>query len=169
VGYLTKLKLVHCILDCEGLYFTRSGQTLKTIINIFRILWASPYTLIGLCIGFVGLIFGSRVRRKGRAIEFYDGGVKWFMHQLPFGQFSLVLTLGHVILGQTEAALEISRTHETVYIYQYERWGPFTVPAYYLASIYVWLLGKRFYRDNPFEREAIEEDRSEYLTRVSLR
>ena len=124
--------------------------------------------MIGLFIGFLGLLLGGRVQFKGRAIEFYDGGIKWFIHQLPYGQYTRVLTLGHVILGQDDASLEISRTHEAVYVAQYERWGPFMIPVYYLASVYAWLVGRRFYRDNPFEREAIDADKREYLTRVSL-
>lgn len=136
--------------------------------NIAGIVWASPYTLIGILIGSFGLLFGGRVQFQGRAIEFYDGGVKWFLHQLPYGEYMLALTLGHVILGQTNASLDISRTHEAVHITQYERWGPFMVPVYYLASVYVWLTGRRFHRDNPFEREAIDADKREYLMRVSL-
>ncbi len=136
--------------------------------NIAGIVWASPYTLIGLFIGCFGLLLGGRVQFKGRAIEFYDGGIKWFIHQLPYGQYIRVLTLGHVILGQDDASLEISRIHEAVYVAQYERWGPFMIPVYYLASVYAWLVGRRFYRDNPFEREAIDADKRDFLTRVSL-
>ncbi len=129
------------------------------MLNIAGVVWASPYTLLGIFIGSIGFLFGGRVRVVGRAIEFYDGGIKWFIHQLPNGQFTLALTLGHVILGQTDAALDISRKHEAVHIAQYERWGPFMIPAYFLSSVYVWLAGKRFYRDNPFEREAYDVDR----------
>lgn len=131
---------------------------LNRLLAILRILWASPNTLLGLAIGSTGLVFGGKVRIKGRAFEFYDGGIKWFMHRLPNGQFTLALTLGHVILGQTDAALAISRKHEAVHVAQYERWGPFMIPAYFLASICVYLAGKRFYRDNPFEREAYDVD-----------
>ena len=62
----------------------------------------------------------------------------------------------HTILGQTEAALDICREHEMVHVRQFERWGLLMGPAYLLASLYMWLLGKRAYRDNPFEREAYE-------------
>ncbi len=122
---------------------------------------------MGLLIGAFGLALGGQVRVKGQAIEFYDGGIKWFIHQLPYGEYKLAITLGHVILGQNDASLEISRSHETVYIRQYERWGPLTIPAYYLASVFAWLVGRRFYRDNPFEREAIKVDQLEYEQRVS--
>ena len=31
-------------------------------------------------------------------------------------------------------------------------------PAYLLASLYVWLTGGRWYRDNPFEKEAYDTE-----------
>lgn len=132
---------------------------MNALLKIAGIIWASPNTLIGLVVGSIGLLFGGRVRFTGRAIEFYDGGIKWFVHRLPHGQFTLALTLGHVVLGQTDASLDISRKHEAVHIAQYERWGPLTIPAYLLASCFVFFAGKRFYRDNPFEREAYDADR----------
>lgn len=128
------------------------------LTRILGFIWASPYTLLGLLIGSIGLVFGGRARVAGRAIEFYDGGTKWFLHRLPNGQFILALTLGNVVLGQTDASLVISRKHEAVHIAQYERWGPFMLPAYFLSSIFVYLAGKRFYWDNPFEREAYDKD-----------
>ncbi|MDX1962269.1 MAG: hypothetical protein SFX18_03895 [Pirellulales bacterium] len=135
---------------------------MKSIFSLAGFIWASPNTLVGLVIGSIGLLFGGRVRVAGRAIEFYDGGIKWFVHRLPHGQFTLALTLGHVVLGQTDASLVISRKHEAVHIAQYERWGPFMIPAYFLASLSVYLAGKRFYRDNPFEREAYDRDGGEH-------
>jgi hypothetical protein len=131
---------------------------MRFILLGLGILWALPYTLIGLFIGGAGLCFGGRARIRGRAIEFYGGGVKWFVHRLPHGQFTLAVTLGHTILGQTDASLDVARGHEAVHIAQYERWGPFMLPAYFLSSLYMWLIGKRFYRDNPFEREAYDID-----------
>ncbi len=129
---------------------------------LIRVVWASPNTLIGLLIGGVGMCFGGRARIRGRVIQFYEGGTKWFIQRLPHGQFTLALTLGHTILGQTDASLDISREHEMVHVRQYERWGPLFLPAYYLSSIYMWLVGRRFYRDNPFEREAYDSDGGEH-------
>ena len=131
--------------------------TVSRVLLLLRVLWASPYTLLGLTIGGIGLCAGGRVRRGRRAIEFCDGGIRWFLSHLPQGDLILAMTLGHTILAQTEAALEIARRHEEVHVAQYERWGPLTLPVYYGASIYLWLRGKRFYRDNPFEREASGE------------
>ena len=127
------------------------------LLRILNILWASPYTFVGLTIGALGLCTGGRARLRAPTIEFYGGGVKWLLAHLPPGQFALALTLGHTILGQTDAALDISRDHESVHVRQYERWGPFMGPAYLLCSLFLWCVGRQPYRDNPFEREASDE------------
>ena len=69
------------------------------------------------------------------------------------------MTLGHVILGRTEAALDVARRHEMVHVAQYERWGPAFGPAYLLCSLWQWTRGKDAYRDNPFERQAVRVTR----------
>jgi hypothetical protein len=127
------------------------------VLQILAIVWASPYTLLGLGVGAIGLLSGGRARVRGRAIEFYGGAVKWFLTRLPGGQFTLAMTLGHVVLGQTDAALDIARDHELVHVRQYERWGPLFGPAYVLCSAVLWLAGRQAYRDNPFERAAYRE------------
>ena len=132
-------------------------MTDRTFITILAIIWASPYTLLGLFLGFIGLCRGGRARIRGRVVEFYGGGVKWLLHRLPNGQFTLALTLGHTVLGQTDAALDISRDHEMVHVRQFERWGPLMGPAYLGCSFVLWIMGRRPYRDNPFERQAYEE------------
>ena len=131
---------------------------MKRCILLFQILWAFPNTLFGLLIACLGMCFGGHVQIRGRAIEFYDGGTKWFLHRFPYGQYTLALTLGHTILGQTDASLDIARDHETIHLRQYERWGPFFLPAYFLSSLYMSFSGRQFYRDNPFEREAYGTD-----------
>ena len=127
------------------------------ILQLLRFAWASPYTAIGLLIGGIGMCTGGGARVHGRVIEFHGGGTKWFVTHLPNGQFTLAITLGHTILGQTDASLDISREHELIHVRQYENWGPFMGPAYLLSSAYLWLVGGRPYRDNPFEREAYDE------------
>ena len=71
---------------------------------------------------------------------------------------ALALTLGHAVFGQNQHALEFTRDHERVHVRQYERWGIFFLPAYLLASLYLYLRGRDFYRENPFEIEAYAED-----------
>jgi hypothetical protein len=129
---------------------------MRFVLQIVAFLWASPYTLLGLSIGAVGLCTGGRAQIRGRVIEFHGGGVKWFVTHLPHGQFTLALTLGHTVLGQTAAALDVARDHELVHVRQFERWGPLMGPAYLLSSLVLWIIGRRPYDDNPFEREAYE-------------
>lgn len=120
-------------------------------------LWAAPYTLLGLVIGLLALGTGSRVRIRGPVIEFYGGGVKWLLQQFFFGQGAMAFTLGHTLFGQTAAALDISRDHELVHVRQFERWGPLMGPAYLGCCLILWLTGRSPYRDNPFEREAFDQ------------
>lgn len=130
---------------------------IRLLIRLLGIIWASPYTLLGLLLGGIGLCTGGRIQVRGRAIEFYGGGVKWLVTHMPHGQFTLAFTLGHTVLGQSDASLDIARDHETVHVRQFERWGPLMGPAYLAASGLLWILGKQPYRDNPFERQAYDE------------
>ena len=131
---------------------------MRLLLRILGVLWASPYTLIGLFLGGIGLCTGGRARARGGAIEFYGGAVQWLIRRLPQGEFTFAVTLGHTILGQTEAALDLAREHERVHVRQFERWGPFLGPAYLLSSLALWMAGRRPYHDNPFEREAYDRD-----------
>ena len=121
---------------------------------LLAIIWASPGTLLGLAAGMLGLATGGRVQRVGRVLEFYGGAVTWLLRRLPLIGGAAAMTLGHVVLGRSLDDLEWSREHELVHVRQYERWGPFFIPAYLLCSALLWIRGKNAYLDNPFEREA---------------
>ena len=127
-----------------------------SVIRLLAILWASPNTALGLTVGMVGLLTGGRMRVRPPVIEFYGGAVKWLLTGMTKWPFAIALTLGHTVLGQTDAALDISHEHELVHVRQYERWGPLFVPAYLLCSAILWIQRKDAYRDNPFEREAYD-------------
>ncbi len=60
------------------------------------------------------------------------------------------ITFGHVVLS-LEPIDEATFAHELVHVRQYERWGPFFVPAYIVASGVARSRGGHFYRDNRFE------------------
>lgn len=130
-------------------------RALRTALGM---LWAMPYTLLGLMLGLAGLATGGKARIRGKTIEFHGGFVRWFVAHQPPGEFTNAMTLGHTILGQTPASLDFAREHELVHVAQYERWGPLFGPAYLGASVVLWLMGKDAYRDNPFEREAYAAD-----------
>jgi hypothetical protein len=131
-------------------------RIVRSTVFALALAWASPYTLFGLAVGTLGLLTGGTAQIRGRTIEFYGGAVKWLILRLPHGQFTLAMTLGHTVLGQTAVSLDLAREHEWVHVRQYERWGIFFGPAYLLASLAIWLRGGRAYRDNPFEREAYD-------------
>jgi len=139
----------------------RNDAVTRTALLTLGVIWALPYTLIGLTVGVIGLCTGGRAQVRGRVIEFYGGSVTWLVTHLPLGEFTLAITLGHTILGQSDASLDIARDHEMVHVRQFERWGPFMGPAYLLSSLYLWITGGRPYRDNPFEREAYGESEAE--------
>lgn len=130
------------------------SQTLK---KVFVVAWASPYSLLGLAIGLLGMLGGGKGRVRDGAIEFYGGGTQWFVRRLPPGIHTAGFTLGHVILGQTAEGLDYVAAHERIHVRQFERWGPLMGPAYLLASVWMWCIGRDYYRDNPFEVEAYRE------------
>lgn len=127
------------------------------ILAVFAVIWSSPATLLGVCIGTLGLVSGGTCQRMGRVLEFHGGLVTWFLRKLPLVGGAAAMTLGHVVLGRSRDDLDIARDHELVHVRQYERWGPFFLPAYLLCSLVLWLRGKNAYLDNPFEQEAYRE------------
>lgn len=129
----------------------------QVVLKTFLVVWASPYSLLGVVIGCLGMVFGGRGRFRDGAIEFFGGGTAWFVRSLPPGIHTAGFTLGHVILGQTAHGLEIVGKHERVHVCQFERWGPLMGPAYLLASAWMWCRGRDAYRDNPFEVEAYDK------------
>jgi hypothetical protein len=120
------------------------------------IAWASPASALGLAVGLASLASGGSVRRRCGVLEFHGGAARWLLSHFPFQP--IAMTLGHTVLGLTAAGLDVVRKHELVHVRQYERWGPFLIPAYLLASLVLWIRGRDPYRDNPFEIEAYREE-----------
>lgn len=116
-------------------------------------IWASPNTLLGMTAGLVALASGGTVQVRRGVVEFHGGLLETLFGRLMNGSI-IAMTLGHTILGRTSVALDLARDHEHVHVRQYERWGPFFLPAYGLFSLAAWWRGGRAYRDNRFEREA---------------
>lgn len=130
---------------------------LRVAWKVLLVIWVSPYSLLGICIGAVGMLDGGYGRFRDGAFEFYGGGTARFVRRLPTGPTTAGFTLGHVILGQTGEGLQLVGKHERVHVRQFERWGPLMGPAYLGASAWMWLLGRDAYRDNPFEVEAYRQ------------
>jgi hypothetical protein len=120
-------------------------------------LWALPTTTVGLIVYAIsGLLSrGTRGRVVAGVLEVHGGLVSWLLtHCTLLKGGASAMTLGHVVLGRDELALDLTRDHERVHVRQCERWGMLFLPAYVLASVIVFLRGGRAYLDNPFEREA---------------
>jgi hypothetical protein len=92
--------------------------------------------------------------------EFHGGLVSRVCARPPSSLSFGAITLGHIILGVSESELSALREHELVHVRQYERWGPFFLPAYALSSAWQVIHGRCGYRDNFFERQAYASRRS---------
>lgn len=125
-------------------------------VRVLQYIWASPNTMIGIFIGLLGLSTGGKSQIQNGCIEFYGGLVTWMLSRTRSPGGVIAMTLGHAIIGQTKSGLELVRDHEHVHVRQYERWGPFFIPAYLICSGYLWLQNKECYRGNPFEIEAYQ-------------
>ena len=124
-----------------------------------RIIWASPWTLLGLAIAFASVPWGNRLRRRGRVIECWGGPIAWLLRRVPIRGGAGAITLGHVVLGISTDLLDVARSHELVHVRQYELWGPLMGPAYLACCLVLLLSGKDPYRDNPFEKQAYAQAR----------
>jgi len=113
-------------------------------------LWAGPTTLLGLA----ALALTDQRRLVGGVLEGHGRHVAAAFDVVAPRRAVAAMTLGHVVIGRSAAALDASRDHERVHVRQCERWGPLFVPAYLAASVVAWLGGGDLYRDNAFEREA---------------
>lgn len=123
-------------------------------MKYWRYGWALPATLLGLLMAGLALRRG-RVRVIDGVLEAHGPWLRWALTTcVPLPGGAAAITLGHVVLGQNEHALEHTRAHERVHVRQYERWGVFLLPAYLVASVYATLSGGHYYFDNAFEREA---------------
>ncbi len=125
------------------------------VLRFLGYLWASPNTLLGLLVVLLSCLTGGSAALVRGVVEVHGGFATAFLRRgLPLIGSGAAMTLGHVVLGQNADYLESTRDHERVHVDQYERWGPFFLPAYGSASLYLWLSGRDPYRENPFEKEA---------------
>lgn len=80
---------------------------------------------------------------------------RWIKLSRHFG----AITFGHVVIARDEQQMVALREHERVHVRQYTRWGILFFPLYLGSSCWEWLHGRRFYRDNYFEREAYGDEK----------
>jgi hypothetical protein len=127
---------------------------LRSALRLAAYAWAAANSLLGLAIGAVASAFGARLRVRHGALEIAGGRLGRWVARLPAPFGFSAITFGHVILATDAAALNAVPAHEHVHVRQYERWGPFFIPAYLLSSLVQLLRRRDPYLDNPFEREA---------------
>jgi hypothetical protein len=133
--------------------------TLEVVRRMARYAWASPNTVIGLCLGALVVASGGRASIVDGSIELHGGLLARGCASLPAPCRFDAITFGHVILAGSAAALGELRRHEQAHVRQYERWGVFFLPAYAASSAWQWLIGNRAHADNHFERSARAEAR----------
>jgi hypothetical protein len=122
--------------------------------TIVRYCWAAPATLFGLMVAMLALR-GGRVRVVEGVVEAHGPLLRRALaHLVPIDGGAAAITIGHVMLGVSQEALDSTRAHERVHVRQYERWGPLFVPAYFAASLWALARRRHLYFDNRFEREA---------------
>jgi len=127
-------------------------------MRILVYLWASPGSLLGLLCVPLARAGGGGVQLVDGVLEVYGGLLARILHgHVPIIGSCAAMTLGHVVIGQDQHTLNYTRSHERVHVRQYERWGPFFIPAYFLAGLLARIRGGNPYFDNPFERQAYRE------------
>lgn len=124
------------------------------VLQVAKMAWAAPCSLVGLAFASAALLCGGRARRNAGTLEVAlrrnPSAEGWLLRTLPFR----AITLGHVIVATTPAEMARLRAHELVHVRQYERWGPVFFLAYPASSLWQLLRGRRAYWDNHFEVEA---------------
>ena len=129
----------------------------RLLLQLVVYLWAGPTTAVGLAFVLPTLATKGGADLRDGVLELHGGFSAWFLRRivglvLPGG--ASAMTLGHVVLGLDQSALDATRPHERVHVRQCERWGPLFLPAYGLASLVARLRGRDAYLGNRFEREA---------------
>ncbi len=133
----------------------RAERTLRALGRAAGYAWAGPWTLLVLVLFVAPLaLLRSRVRVVAGVVEVTGGLLTKALARLLPGISISAITLGHVVLAQTDGDVAEWRAHERVHVTQWARWGLLFPVAYFGASLAARLRGRDAYLDNPFEREA---------------
>ncbi|CAN5387619.1 hypothetical protein BH10PLA1_BH10PLA1_03710 [soil metagenome] len=128
-------------------------------LRIVVYLWTSPTSLPGLLLLIPTLCTGGVFRVVDGVLEVSGGFAAWFLkHCTLLKGGASAMTLGHVVIARDETTHDRTRSHERIHVKQAERWGPFFLPAYAIASLVALLKGESAYRGNCFEKEAYRNE-----------
>jgi hypothetical protein len=126
-------------------------------MTVAKYLWAAPASVLGVVLGVLGIAAGGRLSIHTGVLEAEGRLLAWALTYLTVLEGgAAAITFGHVVLARDAALLEWTRSHERVHVRQYERWGPLFIPLYLAASAWALACGRDPYRDNVFEREAMD-------------
>lgn len=124
-------------------------------MRLWRYLWALPVSALGVMLALLARVSGGSLHFVEGVLETSGGWpATWLAHGFPYCGPAAAITLGHVVLGVSNEALDATRAHERVHVGQYERWGILFLLLYPLASVLAWMRGGHPYLDNLFERQA---------------
>ena len=130
---------------------------LRRVARLIIYLWVLPTSTVGLLLALFARISGGGCRVVDGVLEVHGGLAAWILRvvsSLFIRGGASAITFGHVVVARSPDLLDATRAHERVHVRQAERWGPFFIPVYLIASLLAMIQGKRAYMDNVFEREA---------------
>jgi hypothetical protein len=128
------------------------------IARVFAYAWALPTTLVGAGFAAAATATGGRAALVDGVLEAHGGVLDLVLRRLvPLRGGASAMALGHVIVARNAGCLERTRAHERAHVRQAERWGVLFIPAYFASSVVAAMRGGHYYRDNRFERDAVEQ------------
>jgi hypothetical protein len=128
----------------------------RRLLLVLGMLWALPCTVVGAVPACVVIALGGSARRVGRTLEVALSDRGTAVPSWVCGLRWSAITFGHIIIGSSHEVLAVLRPHEQAHVRQYEMLGLLFFIAYPVASLLAWLRGNRPYRDNYFERRAVD-------------
>ncbi len=135
---------------CSSVFL--KGVLLQLLLLLVRYSWALPASLVGIALVLLVLASGGRAKVHKGVWEASGGWPgRLLAGGMPFSGPVAAITFGHVVLGDCDDSLSVTRAHEREHVRQYERWGILFFPAYLLAGLFAWIKGGDPYRDNAFE------------------
>ncbi len=133
-------------------------STPARVARVLAYVWALPTTLVGAGFAAAAAATGGKAALVDGVLEAHGGVLDVMLRRLvPLRGGASAMALGHVVVARNAGCLERTRAHERAHVRQAERWGVLFVPAYFVSSLVAAARGGHYYRDNRFERDALEK------------
>lgn len=118
--------------------------------TFLKYLWASPNTLLAVPFMLPTLWGDGKLRMADGSIQITN----WWTWKALGLIGAQGLTLGHAVIYSDSLSALFAHRHEMVHVRQYETFGPFFLPLYFMLSFHAWRTGEHYYMGNLFEVEA---------------